>query len=155
MYSYTNTDPKKFTRTGPRARVPCLHSEVDRQYGIPNSYSEGPETEHWYTSRMFLLATRLSQMNSGLCLSYSAKKMIKILVTFRQNVAQTTDEASLHEPKISKPETRMVFPDCLKVNTFLRLTTYVLSCALIASLNPVTGLGVSLHFVFLYHLTFV
>jgi hypothetical protein len=49
----------------------------------------------------------------------------------------------------------MGFPDCLEVNTFLRLKKYVLSCALIASLNPVTGLGVSLYFVFRYPLTFV
>jgi len=48
---------------------------------------------------MFLLATRLSQTNSGLCLSYSAKMMIKILNTFRQFITQTTDEESLHELK--------------------------------------------------------
>jgi len=130
VYSYTNTDPKKFTRTVPCTRVPCLHSEVGRQFGIPNSYSEGPGTEPWYMSRMFLLATRLSQTNSGLCLSYSAKMMIKILNIFPQNITQTTNEASLHELKVSKPETRMVFPDCLEVNTFLHLTAYVLSCAL-------------------------
>jgi hypothetical protein len=35
VYTYTNTDPKKFTMTVPRTWVPCLISEAGRQFGIP------------------------------------------------------------------------------------------------------------------------
>jgi hypothetical protein len=118
MYSYTNTDLTVFTMPVPGTWVPRLQSEVGWKFGILASYSEDPAVEPWDGGRLFLLATRLYEINSGLFLSYTSEVFIKILdIVDKSYIINWWSVVKWAE--VSRIEKVVDLTYCLEINVFL------------------------------------